>query len=139
MHIDSCGPADDLDRCFTLLSHRTVSKTLSVQYRNALYQILTPRRRLRYAAVQLRENEAGDVSIEYNGRTLPYQLVPTALRQPVADRKQLHAVLAHASKAHIPPADHPWRHYRKPSRKLLLPDYLRDISTWEREDICAQG
>jgi len=125
-------PTDNLDRCLTRISQRTVSKALTIQYGNAVYQLLQPLRRLRYAIVEIREDEAGAITIEYQGRTLPFALALANARQTVADRKLVTAQLAGQRHAHKPAANHPWR-------KLdLRQKYLWEVSTREREDISAR-
>lgn len=129
-------PTDNLDRCFTLVNHRTVSKTLTVQYGNALYQVLKPLRRLRYSSVEIREDESGAIAIQHQGHSLPYTRLLTSPRQAVADRKLVNAAVTAPRRRTKPDANHPWR---KPWRKVVLPDYLREISVWETEDIHARG
>jgi hypothetical protein len=138
------GSADDLDRCLTLVTRRVVSKDCTVQYHNAIYQILKPQRRLRYSAVDVREDQDGVITIVHNGRILAHSISPTTPRQQIADRKLLLTLDAptqstrgpnHPEKARVPAKGHPWI---TRGRKLVLPDYLRDISTGEVEDIYAR-
>jgi homeodomain-containing protein len=140
------GPTDDLDRSLTLVTRRIVSKDCTVQYHNAIYQILKPQRRHRFSGVDVREDQAGTVTIVHNGRVLQHSVSPLPPRQPIADRKRLQTLAdpppsmksnSHPNKAHVPAKNHPWlagSHHRKP----VLPDYLRDISTEEAEDIYAR-
>ena len=138
------GRADDLDRCLTLVTRRIVSKDCTVQYHNAIYQILKPQRRYRFSSVDVRENQAGNVSIMRNGRILAYRVCDLPQRQPIADRKRLQTMAtlsqpktSHPNKARTPAKNHPWIAGSN-HRKLELPDYLRDISTGESEDIFAR-
>lgn len=132
------GPADNLDRSLTLITRRTVSKDCTVQYHSRLYQLLKPLRRLRFSGVDVREDQAGAVTIEHNGRVLAHSVSPLEPRQPIADRKMLQADAAvptrskpdHPNKAHAPARDHPWRNYQHES-KLICPDDLREISIRE--------
>lgn len=127
-------PTDNLQRCLTRVTPRTVSKNLTVQYDNALYQLLQPLRRLRYAAVEVREDETGAISIEYQGRKVPFELAQTSLRQPVADRKTVCAQIT-PHRNNKPAAHHPWRiAYTNAIRQK----YQRELSTWETEDISAR-
>ncbi|MBV8262455.1 MAG: ISNCY family transposase [Candidatus Eremiobacteraeota bacterium] len=102
------SPADNLNRCLTLMSQRTVSKNLTVQYNNATFQLLKPLRRLRYATVQIRESRTGTITIEHQGSRLPFTMTPVA-RQPVLDRKAITEHVAKPRTTYKPPANHPWR------------------------------
>jgi len=129
-------PTDNLERCLTHLSHRVLSKTLTLQYGNALYQVLKPLRRLQYASVEVRENEAGTISIEYQGRRLPFALMFSNPRQAITDRKVLSARISKPPRVYAKPAaDHPWRSAHKPP---LSQKYSREASTREREDISTR-
>lgn len=118
---------DDLARIFTHQEPRSLSKNLTLQYNRVIYQIQTqrPSYALRNATVRVCENAAGQVTIEYRGKPLAYTVHHEQARQAdVVTSKQLPLKLdtlatpPRKRKAHIPPADHPWRRYRtrpKPS------------------------
>jgi transposase len=129
-------PSDDLDRALTRLYQRTVSKNLTVQYNNAVYQLLTPLRRLRYAAIQIREDAAGAVSIEHQGRSLPYRIAPLQPRQPVLDRKAITERPPRPRKHAKPAAHHPWR---IAGINRLRQKSLGEVSTRQPEDIYVRG
>lgn len=93
---------------------RTLSKSLTCQFENKLYQIKTdrPTYTMRHAPVLIVKNPAGKVSIEYKGKKLSYQIIKTQPRQKAIDAKELNHVIDQIKKkkaAWKPAADHPWR------------------------------
>jgi transposase len=120
---------DDLGRILTVQETRSISKNLTLQYQRVIYQIQTkrPSYALWHATVLVRENAAGQVTIEYKGKPLAYTVHHAQARQAeVVPSKQLDLKLdgwatarAVQSKrsVYLPPADHPWRRFRiKPDR-----------------------
>jgi transposase len=112
---------DDLARILTIQESRSLSKNLTLQYNRVIYQIQTkrPSYALRHATVLVRENAAGQVTIEYKGKPLAYTVHHEQSRQAeVVTSKQLalklDTVAAARSKrrVYVPPADHPWRRFR---------------------------
>ncbi len=113
-------PQDDLGRILTLQEMRTLSKNLTLQYCNRVYQIQTdrPSYALRQARVLVREERTGTIRIEYRGKPLAYTVLQEQSSQAsVVSSKELNpAVTKRAQsrakrKAHIPPPDHPWRSF----------------------------
>jgi transposase len=97
-----------------ILSHQhtgSLSKNLTVQYHNVIYQIQSdrPNYTLRNAKVTVCENAQGEVTILYKNQTLPYTIYHKPTHQAeVVDTK----TLDHQIKTPIPPApNHPWRQY----------------------------
>lgn len=117
-------PQDDLARILTIQEPRVLSKNLTVQYHNAIYQIRTtrPGYALRHARVIVCENRRQEITIEYKGKPLDYTVYRPAPRQAqVVSSKQLpmqvDALTAHAKstkkrKPYVPPPEHPWRRFR---------------------------
>lgn len=118
-------PQDDLARILTLRAERVLSKNLTLQYDNVIYQIQTPRPNyaLRQATVTVCQDRQGQITILYRGRTLDYTVFQTAPRQgTVVPGKDLDQALTKRTtrrpkrKAYVPPPDHPWR------RSILHPE-----------------
>jgi transposase len=103
----------ELDRIFALQETRILSKNLTLQYKNVLYQILTtrPTYALRKAQVTVCENSQGEITILYKGSPLTFSIFQKQQRQAdVIDAKNIDT---HLKKAHKPAPDHPWRRYGK--------------------------
>jgi len=117
-------PQDDLARILTIQEPRVLSKNLTVQYDNTIYQIQSkrPGYTLRHARVTVCENRHGAITIEYKGKSLDYTVYRSAPRQAqVVSSKQLTMKLDGLTtpakppkkrKPYIPPPDHPWRRFR---------------------------
>ena len=102
---------ENLDLILTHQETRTLSKNLTVQANNVIYQIQTnrPGYALRNAQVTVCESAQGDVTILYNHKPLPYSIYHKPLRQAeVADSKSLDRKLRTPTP---PAANHPWRQY----------------------------
>ncbi len=90
---------------------RTLSKNLTVQANNHLYQIQSdrPDYALRHAQVTVCENAQGEVTILYKNAPLAYTLYQKPIRQAeVVDSKSLDRKVKSPT---IPPKNHPWRTY----------------------------
>lgn len=111
-----------------ILSHpetRTLSKNLTVQFNQTVYQIQSdrPDYALRNAQVTMCENAKGDVSILYKGTLLPYSIFLKPTRQSVViDAKTLDH---HIQISKSPDQDHPWRHYGHHLNGKPIQDPLR--------------
>jgi transposase len=114
-------PQDDLARILTIQDTRVLSKNLTLNYQNVIYQIQTPRPTyaLRQATVVVRENRHGEIVIEYKGKALAHTVYRCQERQgEVVSSKQLTLAVDQLTpktkkrKPHIPAPDHPWRQYR---------------------------
>ena len=97
-----------------ILTHQkkgTLSKNLTVQSNNVIYQIQSdrPDYTLRNAQVTVCENAQGEVTILYKNTPLTYTIYHKPARQAeVVDAK----TLDHQLKVPKPPApNHPWRTY----------------------------
>lgn len=113
-------PSEDLDRVLALCERRTLSKNLTLSYDNVIYQIKTKRAAytMRSAHVEVRETSTGEITIEYKGRPLDYdvyreqeqhqaRVVPAKLLQPAAAR----AAAGPKQPRDPVPMSHPWRRF----------------------------
>jgi len=102
---------DHLDLILTHQETRTLSKNLTVQFKQVIYQIQSkrPGYALRNAKVTVCENAKGEVTILYNHQPLSYTLYHKSPRQSeIVDTKTLDRQIHPPN----PPApDHPWRRY----------------------------
>jgi hypothetical protein len=102
---------ENLDIILTHQKTGTLSKNLTVQSKNVVYQIQSnrPDYTLRNAQVTVCQNAQGDVTILYKNKPLAYTIYQKPPRQAdVVDTKTLDRQI----KTPKPPADnHPWRHY----------------------------
>jgi hypothetical protein len=103
--------SENLDIILTHQKTGTLSKNLTVQSKNVVYQIQSnrPDYALRNAQVTVCENAQGEVTILYKNKPLAYTIFHKSPRQAeVVDTKTLDRHL----KLPKPPApNHPWRHY----------------------------
>jgi transposase len=127
---------EDLARILTWQETRILSKNLTLQFQKTVYQIQTqrPTYALRNALVTVCVNAQDQITILYNGNSLPYTIYNQQAQQAeVVSAKQIDRAL---HKPHLPtkPApDHPWRQgFATPLSKrgnVILPK--GDISTLE--------
>jgi len=102
---------DKLDVILTHQKTGTLSKNLTVQFKQVVYQIQSnrPDYALRHAKVTVCENVNGEVTILYHDKPLTYTVYHKAPRQAdIADSKTIDQQL---KSPWTPPADHPWRQY----------------------------
>jgi len=105
----------DLKRIFVLKETRYLSKNLTLQYNNTIYQIRTirPSYALRKAKVLILENRQREVTVEYNGKKLDYTRYEERPYQvEVIPYKMLNSridELMTRHKKHKPSKHHPWR------------------------------
>ena len=112
------GHREKLDTILTLQAPRVLSKNLTLQFNNTVYQIKTPRPTyaMRRAHVLVSQNREGTVTISYKGKPLQYEIHHRQTPQAkVVDAKEINVTLDKTSKA-IPiyrspslKQDHPWR------------------------------
>jgi len=115
-HLAYLGTAQELAATLSVQTTRTLSKNLSCQYDNWLFQIETTGsgRALRGAKVTVCEHFDGSKELMWKMRKLRYSVMSKPARQrAVADSKllntQVDKVLARRNTAHKPAANHPWR------------------------------
>lgn len=108
----------DLDLIFAMQFQRTVSKTLTVQFNNTVYQLTDSNRarRLMRTKVIVCQHFDGHVTLLSAGKSLPYEIYERGHPLPeVVDDKQVNARVERAKKNQArsgtltPPPDHPWR------------------------------
>jgi len=101
---------DDLARILTWQEPRTLSKNLTVQFENVVYQIQTerPTYTMRHAAVTVCVNAQQNITLLYKGQSLPYNVFHKQTKQAeVVLAKDLNKTIQ--PKPHKPAPDHPWR------------------------------
>jgi len=105
---------DDLARIFTWQEPRTISKNLTVQFDNVVYQIQTarPTYAMRNAAVTVCVDAQQNITLLYKDQSLPYNVFHQQTKQSeVVLAKDLNKTLQTKSAPvpHKPAPDHPWR------------------------------
>jgi transposase len=106
---------DDLTRILTWQESRTLSKNLTVQFEKVIYQVQTerPTYAMRKAQVTVCKNAAGNITLLYKQKSLPYSIFHKQVKQAeVVAAKDLDAALQNQRPPHIPAPDHPWRKFR---------------------------
>lgn len=108
----------NLERILSHQETRTLTKNLTVQYGQRIFQIQTkrPAYALRNAPVTVCMTASGEVTILYQNKPLDYTLFQRQPRQSVeVSSKTLAHELDHPEKVRKPAADHPWkRSYKSP-------------------------
>jgi len=102
----------NLDQILAWQETRTISKNLTVQFKNVVYQIQTdrPAYALHNAPVVVCQDMHGKVTILYKSAPLEYTIFHKQKRQAeVVTAKQIDRVLINQSKAHKPAPNHPWQ------------------------------
>jgi transposase len=105
-------PKDDLARILTWQETRTLSKNLTLQFHKTVYQIQTqrPSYTLRNAQVIVCMNAQEDITILYNGKSLPFTIYNQQAKQAeVVSAKQIDLTLQNPHLPSKPAPDHPWR------------------------------
>jgi transposase len=101
----------NLDQILAWQEPRSVSKNLTVQFKNVVYQIQTdrPAYALRNAQVIICQDTQAKVTILYKDNPLNFAVFHKQTRQAeVVTAKQVNHVLLNQSKAHKPNENHPW-------------------------------
>lgn len=108
----------ELELIFSIQSTRKLSKNLTMQYKNTIYQIEAQKqpRRMRYANITVCESPDGTVSLLYKGRKIGYSIYQKAQRssavetEKTVNRRVDQALKKQAKRTKWKPApDHPWR------------------------------
>jgi len=102
----------NLEQILAWQEPRLVSKNLTVQFKNVVYQIQTdrPAYALHNVRVTLCQDVQSKVTILYKDNPLGYTVFHKQARQSeVVTAKQVDRVLLNQSKAHKPAPNHPWR------------------------------
>ena len=128
---------DDLDRILTWQEVRTISKNLTVQFQNVVYQIQSQRPgfSLRNALVTVCVDAHQTITLLYKGTPLPYNVFHHQTKQSqVVVAKDLNKISETASvpSPHKPAPDHPWRSFNLSNkRKYTVTPFPGDTSTLE--------
>ena len=103
---------DNLDQILTWQETRIISKNLSIQFKNVVYQIQTERSSyaLRKAKVTVCLDADGQVTILYKGKELAYTIFKKQAKQSeILSSKDVDRKVDKVRKHYKPAADHPWR------------------------------
>jgi hypothetical protein len=116
-----------LNRIFCLKEARILSKNLTLQYDNVIYQIISEREAyaMRKTEVTVLESKDGTVAVEYRGKPLiavPYHQMQG--RAEEVSSKEISTALEVKKKPYKPRRHHPWkRTYRALSSRFAEPVY----------------
>jgi hypothetical protein len=105
-------PKDDLARILSWQETRSLSKNLTLQFYKIVYQLQSkrPSYALRNALVTVCVNANEEISILYNGKSLPFTIFNQQARQAeIVSAKHLDQALHTQRTPTIPGPDHPWR------------------------------
>jgi transposase len=105
-------PKDDLARILSWQETRSLSKNLTLQFYKIIYQIQSkrPSYALRNAQVTVCLNANEEISILYNGKSLPFTIFNQQAKQAeIVSAKHLDQALHKQRLPTIPAPDHPWR------------------------------
>jgi hypothetical protein len=120
-------PEHSLDRIFCLKEPRVLSKNLTLQYKNIVYQIISERSTyaMRKAQVVVLESKDGTVKIEYRGKPLlAVSYHQMQARAEEVSAKEIATVLEQQKRPYKPGKYHPWkRDYRLFSARLRRKAY----------------
>lgn len=128
---------EDLDRILTWQEPRTISKNLTIQFQNVVYQIQSdrPGYSLRNALVTVSMDAQRAITLLYKGRPLPYNVFHKQTKQSeVVISKDLNKTseTLSVSTPHKPAPDHPWRTFNlSKKRKSPVTPSPGDTSTLE--------
>ena len=103
---------DDLDQILTWQETRIISKNLSIQFRNVVYQIQTsrPTYALRHAQVTICLNAEDEITILYKGEKLAFTVFKKQAKQSeITSSKDVDRKVDKIQKHHKSAPDHPWR------------------------------
>ena len=119
---------DELDIIFTHQESRVLSKNLTFQYNQVIYQIQPPGTTyvLRNAQVTVCENAQGEITVLRYDRPLHYSVFHRQERQAqVATSKEIGSHLEKLKEPHKPAANHPWRRYGQRVSGKPIPESRR--------------
>ncbi|MDO8753666.1 MAG: ISNCY family transposase [Anaerolineales bacterium] len=113
---------DDLARILTWQEPRTISKNLTVQFENVVYQIQTerPTYAMRNALVTVCVDAKQNITLLYKGKSLPYNVFHKQTKQSdVVIAKDINKTIntKSAPVPHKPAPDHPWRTFPLPASR----------------------
>jgi hypothetical protein len=111
----------ELEIIFSIHTTRKLSKNLTIQYKNTLYQVEAQKRprRMRHTKITVCEGFDGTVFLLYQGRKLEYSTHQKAQKQqPIENEKTINLRVNQALKKQAkrtqwkPAPDHPWRNFQ---------------------------
>lgn len=119
------GHKEKLESILTLQASRVLSKNLTLQFDNTVYQIKTPRPTyaMRRAHVRVSQDRKGEVTIHYKGKQLQYEIHHRQTAQAkIVTPKEINATLDNTPRKAISrspslKSDHPWRKNMMPVKK----------------------
>jgi len=103
-------PQHNLDQILAWQETRLITKNLTLQFKNVVYQIQTdrPTYALHHAQVTVCQDDQGKVAILYKGNQLSYTIFrKQELQAEIVTAKQIE----HPRKPYKPGPDHPWFHH----------------------------
>ena len=130
----------ELDCILSIHSGRKLSKNLTLQYNNTLYQVKIKGigYAMRGAAVTVCEDFQSNVTLLYNGKVLTYETWKRGEKPPaIRDAKEINQAVIQAIQSHAqhknwkPAPDHPWRKplRRQTNKRKILSGRKPEIST----------
>ena len=112
-------PEHDLNRIFCYKNYRKVSKNLEISYENVIYQIISesPTKSLCRAQVTVLEGLDGKISIEYQGKLLPYKIFSRQeFKGEIISSKEIDRFLKDTIHKKVPNT-HPWKVHGRAEQK----------------------
>jgi hypothetical protein len=118
-------PSHNLDRIFCIKETRQLSKNLTLQYDNVIYQVIADRREytLRKAEVMVLKTKDGMVSIEHRGKPLtavPYHQMQARAEEVSAKELMVKLAEKRTYNQYRPSRHHPWKRGRRGFSKRAL-------------------
>ena len=121
-------PEDDLNRIFIIKENRTLTKNLTFQHKNTIYQVQTNRETyvLRKARIVIHEFKDESIEAFYKGKKLLLKTYSQQQKQMgEVDSKQLNALLdelvriSDGKKKYKPSKKHPWKRHAKKACDMI--------------------
>jgi len=134
---------DDLTRILTWQETRIISKNLTVQFENIVYQIQIerPTYTMRNAIVTVCVDAKQNVTLIYKGKSLPYTIFHKQIKQSeVVIAKDINKTIKTkpAPIPHKPAPDHPWRAFPISKKAEMSPPRAAvTFLLWRMGDISA--
>lgn len=111
---------ENLDQILCHKHERVLSKQLTFQYENLLYQIKTsrPTYTMRYAKITVKEDVNSKVVLDYKGKLLDYMILKQQPKAEIIDSKHVNLAVDkiiknqqqnHPNMKRVLSPDHPWR------------------------------
>lgn len=114
-------PEQNLERILCIKNLRKVTKNLEIQYENKIYQLTSekPSRSLTRAHVIVLEGLDGQISIEYQEKSLPFKLfAEQEANSEIINSKEIDRFLNRSAKHKKVSVDHPWNQKRRAEVKM---------------------